>query len=88
MAAIGPLQKGRIVSSQVDPLILELLTWISARKRTYAETMEAWRSNCPRHSTWEDALIAGLIELENNSNEAIVSLSAKGNELLNRHSPA
>jgi hypothetical protein len=26
---------------------LELLAWIAARPRTYAEAMEAWRSDCP-----------------------------------------
>jgi hypothetical protein len=44
-------------------LTLELLTWISARPRSYAAAMEAWRSSCPRHSVWEDALVDGLIEV-------------------------
>ena len=29
--------------------------------RTYGETMEAWRSTCPRMSIWEDALSGGLV---------------------------
>lgn len=66
----------------MNPLILELLRWIDARQRTYAETMEASRSNCPRHSTWEDAVIGGLIQLESNSNDAKVSISRKGRESL------
>ena len=46
-----------------DPLVRELLAWISERPRTYAEAMQAWRSTCPRHSIWEDALMDSLIEV-------------------------
>ena len=46
-----------------SPLIPELLEWVSRRRRTYEQTMEAWRSSCPRHTTWEDALVEGLIEV-------------------------
>jgi len=46
-----------------NPLTVEFLTWIARRPRTYAEAMEAWRSTCPRHSVWEDALVEGLIEV-------------------------
>ena len=38
-------------------LMLEFLDWVSSRRRTYAEAMEAWRSTCPRHTVWEDALL-------------------------------
>jgi hypothetical protein len=46
-----------------DPLIRELLEWIVARPRTYGETMEAWRSHCPRQTAWEDACLAGFVEV-------------------------
>lgn len=36
-------------------LLIEMLQWIAARPRTYQETMEAWRSSCPRHPVWKDA---------------------------------
>jgi hypothetical protein len=36
--------------------------------------MEAWRSNCPRHSIWEDACIDGLVEVI----EGEVRLTATG----------
>jgi len=45
------------------PLTLELLSWISERPRTYAEAIEAWGSQCPRHPVWEDALADGLIQI-------------------------
>ena len=43
----------------------EFLSWVSARRRTYAEAMEAWRSTCPRLTVWEDALLGDLIHIEN-----------------------
>ena len=61
-------------------LTLELLSWVDARPRTYAETMEAWRSTCPRHSTWEDALIDGLIQVVD---RAQVVLTPAGRAVLN-----
>jgi hypothetical protein len=48
----------------VSPLMIQFLTWVSSRPRTYAEAMEAWRSSCPRHTAWEDALLDGLIRVE------------------------
>ena len=47
-----------------DAPTLELLAWVSSRPRTYAETMEAWRSHCPRLLVWEDALLDGLVRVE------------------------
>jgi len=41
----------------------ELLEWVAARPRTYDEAMQAWRSHCPRYTTWEDATLEGLIEV-------------------------
>jgi hypothetical protein len=48
-----------------DAPTLELLAWVSSRPRTYAETMEAWRSHCPRLLVWEDAVHDGLVRVEN-----------------------
>ena len=45
-------------------LMAQFLRWLEERPRSYAETMDAWRSNCPRLSDWEDALDEGLIRLE------------------------
>ena len=47
----------------ISALTQELLLWIARRPRTYPEAMEAWRSNCPRQTVWEDALIAGLVHV-------------------------
>ena len=41
-------------------LTLQFLTFVAGGERTYGETMEAWRSTCPRMSIWEDAIRDGL----------------------------
>jgi hypothetical protein len=45
-------------------LTLQLLAWVAARPRTYGETMEAWRTTCPRLTIWEDAVSDGLVAVE------------------------
>jgi len=64
--------------------VLEFLTWVSLRPRTYAEAMESWCSTCPRLSTWEDALADGLIRIESGAtmDQCKVALTARGRSLL------
>jgi len=51
-----------VAVTQANPtLILDLLRWLAAEPRTYAETMEAWRTSCPRLTIWEDAVDAGYV---------------------------
>jgi predicted transcriptional regulator len=57
---------------------LQLLDWIAERNRTYAQTMEAWKSSCPRSTVWEDAIADGLVRVERGT----VLLTAAGTELL------
>jgi hypothetical protein len=42
---------------------LQLLAWIAERPRGYAETMDAWKTSCPRLSIWEDAVGDGLVRV-------------------------
>jgi hypothetical protein len=72
------------MSEPVGPLMLEFLRWVSSGPRTYAEAMEAWRTNCPRHSVWEDALLGGLIQLHhgNTLRQSEVVLTPRGRALL------
>lgn len=42
----------------------ELLAWTARCPRTYVEAREAWGSHCPRFTVWEDALDAGLVQVE------------------------
>jgi len=71
--------------ADISPLVLQLLQWISDRPRTYEETMDAWRSTCPRLTTWEDALISGLVQVEadgDGTRDLRVTLTARGRSLV------
>jgi len=48
----------------VSLIMVQFLAWVAERERTYAETMEGWRTSCPRLSVWEDATLDGLVRLE------------------------
>jgi hypothetical protein len=45
-------------------LTTQMLAWLDEQPRSYAETLEAWKTSCPRLSIWEDALAERLIRLE------------------------
>ena len=70
----------------MSALIVELLAWVAARPRTYRETMEAWRTSCPRMPVWEDATSEGLVEVVRRDGggmeEAEVRLTRSGREAL------
>ena len=62
---------------------VELLAWLAARPRTYGETLDAWRTSCPRLSVWEDALADGLVEVRREgSHGALVGLTGAGRAAL------
>jgi len=61
-----------------NALTVQLLAWIASDPRTYAETMDAWRTSCPRLSVWEDALADGLVQVVRVTNESSVTLTARG----------
>lgn len=61
-----------------EALILDLLAWLTTRERTYDETMQAWRTSCPRLPVWEDALDRGLVSTDGRT----VKLTAQGLALL------
>jgi hypothetical protein len=56
----------------------QLRLWIAERSRSYAETIEVWRTSCPRLAVWEDALADDLVRIDRGR----VLLTAAGRELL------
>src|SRR5687767_11183625 len=72
----------------MHPLTRDFLTWLAACPRTYGETMEVWRTSCPRFSIWEDALEDGLVRLERapgvSFDEAAVAITERGLGALQR----
>jgi hypothetical protein len=74
------------VSETIDSLILDLLEWIGPGQRPYRETMDAWRTSCPRLPVWEDATDLGFIERRREpGSAAVVAVSASGAEHLRRN---
>ena len=86
MATKSPRRYARLVSDTVDDLILDLLEWIGHGERPYRETMEAWRTSCPRLPVWEDATDRGFIERHRDPGQpAVVAVSAAGSRHLHEH---
>ena len=52
------------MSAVLRTLMLDLVAYVAGSPRPYAEVMDAWRTNCPRLTVWEDALEAGLVVLD------------------------
>ena len=63
-------------------LTLDLLSWIDVRSRSYEETIEAWKTSCPRLSVWDDAVIDGLVQIDRSQHGATVVLTALGRTAL------
>ena len=65
-------------------VMLQFLSWLSIRPRTYGEAMETWKSSCPRYTVWEDALADGLIEVAKSEvvRTARVTLTDRGKLML------
>jgi hypothetical protein len=71
------------MSDSPSLIMIQFLSWVADRPRSYAETMDAWRTTCPRLSVWEDAVIADLVRLEGEDGRA-VKLTDRGAAVL-RH---
>ena len=68
---------------QNKALILDLIEWIAAEPRPYAEVMDAWRTSCPRLPVWEDAVDAGFVtRTASNGAGAMVEITDAGRAFL------
>ena len=75
------------MTQTVEVLVLDLLEWITRKKRSYAETMEVWRTSCPKLPVWEDAIDRRLICVENADGLLTVRITSAGVDLLNKMRP-
>jgi hypothetical protein len=66
----------------LDNLILDLLLWLASRDRSYQETIDVWRTSCPRLPVWEEANGQGLVGLEIVEGQEFVKLTRAGQKLL------
>jgi hypothetical protein len=65
-----------VARTETGTLTVELLLWLQSEPRSYADTLERWRSSCPRLTIWEDAVHDGLVRVQSGT----VVVTAKGRE--------
>jgi hypothetical protein len=71
----------------VENLILDLLEWVARKERTYQETLDAWRTSCPRLPVWEEANDRGLLETAPSNGRPLVRVTPAGLALLKEKRP-
>lgn len=75
-----------MTSNAIESLVVDLVEWVAREPRTYAETMDAWRTSCPRLTVWEDAVDRGLVRRVNRPGAcAMVAVTPGGRQLLEAH---
>jgi D-3-phosphoglycerate dehydrogenase len=74
--------------SVVGNLILDLLEWLAKRDRSYDETIDAWRTSCPKLPVWEETNDHGFVALEAAQGSSIVRLTPTGLAFLEQHRPS
>lgn len=74
------------MSVTLEPLIADFVAWLAAEQRPYSEALEAWRTNCPRLTVWEDARDRGLVAARRTaSRELVLEPTEKGRDFLAQH---
>lgn len=66
------------MDTTVDALIVDLLLWLSTRERTHPETIDAWRTSCPKLTVWEDANDRKLVATEQVNGRELVRITPAG----------
>lgn len=75
------------MTDSIDNLILDLLEWVEREPRTYEETMEAWRTSCPRLPIWEEAKERGFIKAGLVEGRSLVRATPEGLRFLQKIRP-
>lgn len=75
------------MTDTVESLILDLVEWVERDERTYHETIDAWRTSCPRFPVWEDASDRGLVERTLTNGRVMVRATSAGLVLLKEKRP-
>jgi hypothetical protein len=73
---------GTSATPTVEALVLDLLEWLVRADRSYADTMDAWRTTCPRLPVWEDANDRGFVYIEHARGQSSVRVTPAGLEFL------
>ena len=76
-----------VMTDTVENLILDLVEWVERKERTYRETLDAWRTSCPRFPVWEDATDRGLVETASVNGRSLVRATPAGLAFLKEARP-
>ena len=71
--------------SNLDSLVFDLVEWIAKEPRTYAQTMDAWRTSCPRLTVWEEAQDRGFVVRTTKAGVTSVAATPAGIDFLRSH---
>lgn len=75
----------KVPDRTLDSLVLDMLEWLAKEPRSYKQTMDAWRTSCPRLAVWEEALDRGLIARKPSPNDGMrIAVTSEGRSLLTR----
>ena len=75
------------MTDTVENLILDLVEWVARKERTYRETMDAWRTSCPKLPVWEDATSRGFVETKFANRRSLVHVTQAGLDFLKQKRP-
>lgn len=70
------------MSDSPSLIMVQFLSWVAERPRTRDQAVEAWHS-CPHISAWEDAIVEGLVRIENDGHRTI-ALTPRGRAALSK----
>lgn len=74
------------MTDTADSLVLDLVEWVAREPRPYSEVIAAWRTSCPRLTTWEDAVDSGYVARASTSGSlAMVVATDDGKKCLRTH---
>jgi hypothetical protein len=75
------------MTDTVESLLLDLVEWVERKERTYEETMDAWRTSCPRLPVWEAATERGFVMTDSANGRLLVRATPKGLAFLKERRP-
>ena len=68
-----------------DPLVLDLVEWVTREPRLYSDVIETWRTSCPRLTIWEDAVDCGYVARRQTVEGLRVTVTKGGEKFLREH---
>ncbi len=70
------------VDDKLERHVFNLVGWVGKEPRTSLQTMDAWRTSCPRLPVWEEAVERGLVSREPGAEGGRVITTSRGFEFL------